>query len=509
MTFFKNISIKSKLILIQVATGMVAVLICCIIFVYNDITTFKNSLISNKYSIAEIVGENSIAPLVFNDKDAANKILLHFNDNTSILNAVILDKRGKEFARYNKKGEETFPFVIPNGTASVIRKFFEQKFIVSYQIFQKKVFIGTVILRAEITNLNTIIYNYIKIAILVLIVGVLSAFIISTFFQRLITKRLLSLVATTKEVIETGNYSIRCSLNGTDEIKALSEGFNNMLGQIEKNERTLKENNIDLERRVKERTLELETVNKVLLIKSEELIGSNKELEQFAYVASHDLQEPLRTINNYVGLLVKTYSGKKNEDTELYFTFILTATSKMQNLIKDLLDFSRVGRNMSFAAVDCNKILKEAIADLDLSIKESNAKITSAILPVLSGNETELKRLFLNLISNAIKFHKKNGIPEIAITVEAKDTEYLFAIKDNGIGIEEQYIPKLFIIFQRLHKVEEYPGTGIGLATCKKIVTLHNGKIWLESKLGEGSTFYFTLPKGNNLKHNGTHATAI
>ena len=169
----------------------------------------------------------------------------------------------------------------------------------------------------------------------------------------------------------------------------------------------------------------------------------------------------------------------------------------MQNLIKDLLDFSRVGRNMSVAVVDCNKILKEILADLDLSIQESNAKITSDLLPVLSGNETELKRLFLNLISNAIKFRPKDRTPEIAITVEAKDTEYLFAIKDNGIGIKEQFIPKLFVIFQRLNRVEEYPGTGIGLATCKKIVTLHNGKIWIESKWGEGTTFYFTLPKEN------------
>lgn len=225
------------------------------------------------------------------------------------------------------------------------------------------------------------------------------------------------------------------------------------------------------------------------------LQNANKELEQFAYVSSHDLQEPLQTISNFVGLLEKTYSGKTDDDTKLYFKFILTATTKMQNLIKDLLDYSRVGKSITFTTIDCNKILKDVIADLELFIKESHAKITSAHLPVLKGNETELKRLFQNLISNAIKFRKKNVIPEINITVENKETEYLFAVKDNGIGIEEQHINKLFIIFQRLHSVEEYSGTGIGLATCKKIITLHKGKIWAESKLGEGSTFYFTLPK--------------
>ena len=230
---------------------------------------------------------------------------------------------------------------------------------------------------------------------------------------------------------------------------------------------------------------------------SEELARSNQDLEQFAYVASHDLQEPLRTIDNFVGLLDKKYSKQTDKETTQYFKFIVNATSKMQNLIKDLLEFSRVGKNMLFTIVDCNKVLQEVIADLDISIKESNAKIITATLPVLQGNETELKRLFQNLISNAIKFHKKNVFPEISITVEEKEKEYLFAIKDNGIGIEEKYMNKLFIIFQRLHSAEEYPGTGIGLATCKKIVTMHGGKIWLESKVGEGSTFYFTLPKKN------------
>lgn len=496
MAFFQNISIKNKLILIQVATGTIAVLICCIIFVYNDITTFKKSSVSNKYSLAEIVGENSIAPLEFNDRIAANEILLNFKRNPTILNAALLDKEGKQFARYDKMGEENFAFPIPDTTSARMNRFFDRKFIVSYQILQDKELIGTVMLRSEITDFYTIIYNYIKTALIVLMVIVLLAFFISNLFQRLITRRLLSLVAKTKEVTDTGNYSIRSSLNGKDEIGVLSEGFNTMLGQIEKAEKTLKESNIDLEKRVKERTLELEKANKSLLLKSEELSASNQELEQFAYVASHDLQEPLRSITNFVGLLEKK-SGDKNKDTELYFKFILTATSKMQSLIKDLLDFSRVGRNMSFTQVDCNQILKETIVDLDLSIQESQAKITSDFLPVLPGNGTELKRLFLNLISNAIKFRTKERTPEIAITVEEKVSEYLFAIKDNGIGIKEQYIPKLFVIFQRLNKAEDYSGTGIGLATCKKIVNQHNGKIWIESKWGEGTTFYFTLPKEN------------
>ena len=472
MSGFKNISISNKLIIIQVTTAFMAVLICCVIFVINDIKIFKTSQVRNKNSIAEIVAVNSVSPLLFNDQDAANKILLNLNSNPSILNAAILNKTGKEFARYSQKGEESFSFTKLDETALITPQFDGKEFLVSYKIFQEKEFLGTVILRAELTDLNNIISNYLKVAGLVLVAGLLAALVISMFLQRVITNRLLSLVSKTKEVTETGNYSGWILSEGKDEIAILSREFNNMLEQIEKTQNALKESNTDLEKRVQERT---------------------KELEQFVYVASHDLQEPLRTISNFVGLIEEEYAGKLDKGMDQYLRFIVTAARKMRNLIKDLLDFSRIGREITFAAVDCNEILNEVTAELGISIKESNTKITSSILPVLNGNEIELKQLFQNLISNAIKFLKKNVTPEIEITVEEKATEYLFAVRDNGIGIDEQYKDRIFIIFQRLHTVAEYPGTGIGLATCKKIVARHNGKIWIESKLGEGSTFYFTI----------------
>ncbi len=228
---------------------------------------------------------------------------------------------------------------------------------------------------------------------------------------------------------------------------------------------------------------------------SVELKRKNKELEQFAYVASHDLQEPLRTISNFVGLIEEKYSETNDVDTEQHLKFIVNASTKMQNLIKELLQLSRIGTNISFSTIDCNNIVDDVITDLEVSMNESNAQIRTSQLPVLEGNEMELKRLFLNLISNAIKFRKEDITPVIEIAVEERNTEWLFSIKDNGIGIEEKYQEKIFIIFQRLHAVDMYGGTVIGLASCKKIVSLHDGKIWIESSLGEGSTFYFTISK--------------
>jgi PAS domain S-box-containing protein len=243
----------------------------------------------------------------------------------------------------------------------------------------------------------------------------------------------------------------------------------------------VREANINLEKKVRLRTAELER--------------KNKELEQFAYVASHDLQEPLRTTTSFVELFRKKYKGKIDERADKYLDFIVQATDRMKVLIKDLLDYSRIGRKTELQKVDCNIILSEVLADLNKAIKDVHAEIISDQLPVIKGYPTELKQLFQNLISNALKFRKIDVNPLINISAEKNNEHWTFSFKDNGIGIEERYYEKIFIIFQRLHTRNEFEGSGIGLSHCKKIVELHGGKIWVESRIGEGSTFYFTIPE--------------
>lgn len=227
---------------------------------------------------------------------------------------------------------------------------------------------------------------------------------------------------------------------------------------------------------------------------NKELERKNKELEQFAYVASHDMQEPLRTTSSFVELLQQQYKGKLDEKADKYLTFIAQSSDRMKVLIKDLLDYSRIGRKKELTMIDCTILLGEVIADLDVAIKESKAEIKTDPLPVIPGYSTEFKQLFQNLIINAIKFRKKTIAPQINISVQKTGEYWQFAVKDNGIGIEEQHNNRIFEIFQRLHTRNEYEGSGIGLAHCKKIVELHGGKIWIESIPGEGTAFYFTIP---------------
>ncbi|MGB9978408.1 PAS domain S-box protein [Methanobacterium sp.] len=244
---------------------------------------------------------------------------------------------------------------------------------------------------------------------------------------------------------------------------------------------------------------ERKKAEKMLKLKLEELARSNAELEQFAYVSSHDLQEPLRMIGSYLQLLQRRYHGELDDKADKYIDFAVDGASRMQNLINDLLEFSRVTtRAREFESTDCEFILNQALFNLEISIKESEAVISNDHLPTLMADSTQLTQVFQNLISNAIKFRSEKT-PEINISAREKGDEWIFSIADNGIGIDPKHSERIFEVFKRLHKRREYPGTGIGLSICKKIVERHGGHIWVESEIDKGSVFYFTLP--NSIKN--------
>jgi PAS domain S-box-containing protein len=223
-----------------------------------------------------------------------------------------------------------------------------------------------------------------------------------------------------------------------------------------------------------------------------ELDRKNKELEQFTYIASHDLQEPLRTISSFNALFRETYASQLDSDAML---FIDQAAARMTDLIHGLLDYSRIGVKKDITPINCNQVVADIEMDFFQLIDETGTRLYYDTLPVIKGFHTEIRQIFQNIISNAIKYRSDSRSPEIYITSAEDDLKWVFKISDNGIGMDPKYIHKIFLIFQRLHTRDEYEGSGIGLANCKKIAELHKGDIWVESVPGFGSDFYFSIFK--------------
>ncbi|MVM37588.1 two-component sensor histidine kinase [Spirosoma sp. HMF3257] len=226
-----------------------------------------------------------------------------------------------------------------------------------------------------------------------------------------------------------------------------------------------------------------------------ELTRSNEELQQFAYVASHDLQSPLKTISNYLNLLNMKYGSQLPADAHKLVETSTNAAERMRVLINDLLDFSRVGNEVAFTPVDLNQLVAEILEEQQAEIRASDATIDVGPLPTMMAHYTDFKQVFQNLISNGLKYRRSTVAPHIQIRAIDEVNQFCFSITDNGIGIERQYFERVFQIFQRLHGRNEFSGTGIGLATCKKVVDIYGGHIWIESTVGVGTTFYFTIPK--------------
>ncbi len=264
--------------------------------------------------------------------------------------------------------------------------------------------------------------------------------------------------------------------------------------QLQQTNQALVESKADLEIKVSDRTKELEVVNQQLLKLNRELTSSNQELEQFAYIVSHDLREPLRMVTSFTQLLGQRYSDHLDAEADRIIGFAMDGAIRMKELIDDLLEYSRVGNNGKILElVNTEETLDIALSNLYLTLRETNVEIVREALPEVVGDKTMLIQLWQNLIANAIKYRAKES-PKIEIGATLELGQYLFWIQDNGIGIDPKHSNRIFQIFQRLHTRQEYPGTGTGLAICHKIIERHGSKIWVESELGQGATFYFTLP---------------
>jgi len=283
--------------------------------------------------------------------------------------------------------------------------------------------------------------------------------------------------------LASGDLSARSGLATGGELGELASVFDRMAESLEAQRATIA-------RDITER----QQAEDALIRQSQELARSNAELEQFASVASHDLQEPLRMVASYTQLLAKRYKGKLDADAEEFIRYAVDGATRMQRLIQDLLTFSRAGsRRIEPAPTDCEAVLDQALMSLKTAVEETGALITRDPLPTIKADALQLVQLFQNIIGNAIRY-RTDDRPRIHTSADLENHEWVFSVHDNGIGIDPKYADRIFEVFERLHSEAEYPGTGIGLAICKKIVDRHEGRIWVESELGKGATFFFTIP---------------
>jgi signal transduction histidine kinase len=465
MSGFKNLSIKNKLIIIQTATAFIVALICCIFFVLNDIRTFKDSGKRKMYSLARIVGENTIPTLVFLDPDAATQILSKLNKEPDITEAIVLDKNGNLFARYAR--EHPPKNAAPSGTEILTA---------NYKLYQENEFLGMVSLHAQLNDLDTIVAGYIKVAALVLLAAIIASLIISLFLQRSIVYRLLRLVTKTKEVAKTGNYSLRVAGSGNDEIGILAGSFNTMLEQIEKMDKFLKR------------------TNEALKDYSTSLERTNRELEEFAYISSHDMKSPITSLHGILALMQQK-EAIKPEHNHL-FNLAINSVRQMQKNINALNEIIAFRKTLKIERQQID--LNEALEEVKLRILDQIVTDQVVIKADFSGSRyvnypaVHLKSIFQNLLTNAIKY-KQEGKPAIIdINTTREENFVVLEVKDNGMGIDiERFKDKLFGLFQRFHTHTE--GTGIGLHMIHSIVESYGGKIYVDSEVDKGTTFKIYL----------------
>jgi signal transduction histidine kinase len=494
--WFKDISIKRKLTVIVMATSAAALLMAGAATIIYERVTFPRNLAQHLASLADVVGNNSAAAILFNDETAAAEHLQALQATPNITMAQVYRKDGSVLAIYVRVGEP-MTTLFPAETGVSQETIAAEHVDIFRPIFVGAERVGGIGLRSDLTEVKVRLGAYAQTWLAVLFVSLLGALGVAAVLQRVVSLPILNLAGIARSISNEHDYSQRAVKETGDEIGALVDDFNEMLSQIEARDGALTQAQGELEKRIRDLQREIadrQRAEQGLAEKTVELQRSNAELEQFAYVASHDLQEPLRMITGYTQLLAKRYHDKLDETAAEFIGYAVDGAKRMQGLINDLLAYSRVGtRGNPFAWAQCDKILSDTIVSMKVAIEESGATVTCDPLPTVLCDEGQLGQLFQNLLGNGIKYHD-SGAPRIHINSRRQGAHWLFSVKDNGIGIERQYHERIFTIFQRLHNKEQYAGSGIGLAICKKIVERHGGKIWVESELGKGSTFYFALP---------------
>ena len=477
---FKDVPIQKKLIRVILITSGAVLLLTCSAFYAYEFLTFRKTIVNQLTTLGKIIAANSTAALAFESKDEADQILAALSAEPHVVAAGLYTEDGKLFSRYpGSLKVSQFPKDIKKTGF-----FFQQSYIVGYlPVKEGDRWLGTLYLRSDMKAISQRFTLYGGIVVLVLILSSLLAYLLTERLQRRISDPILSLAETAKAISNRQDYSVRATKLGNDELGLLTDAFNQMLTRIEEQSQEIISFNQQLEQKVNSRTIQLE--------------AANQELEAFSYSVSHDLRAPLRAVHGYAQILEEDYNAVLDDEARRLIGVIQQNAKQMGMLIDDLLAFSRLGRKeLTKNLVPMTELVESTVADIKKNAPY-NAQIIIHPLHTVFADRSLLSQVFINLLSNAIKYSSATEKPVIEVRSYQENEHIIVEVKDNGAGFDNQYVHKLFGVFQRLHSSEEFEGTGVGLALVKRIITKHGGTVWAHGELNKGASFFFSLPEEN------------
>jgi signal transduction histidine kinase len=481
MLTFRNLSMQWKLLWMNMLASGVALLLICTAFALYDRVTFREVMVRQLTAPAEIVSSNSASALLFDDADAATETLAALRAEPRIIAAGIYRIDGQRFAIYDRQAPAGATMLPAQLDALADGHRFEHEHLVLFRpIVGGGQTIGTVYILADLHELQQRLTRYLSIAGMVGLASFALALWISSLFQRRISGPLVQLAQATRSVSAQRDYTVRVPVNSRDELGLLGEAFNEMLTQIQWRDAALQQAHDELEQRVIERTAQLE--------------AANHELEAFSYSVSHDLRAPLRAINGFARILLEEHALHLQDEAQEYCQLIRDNAQHMGQLIDDLLTFARLSRQpLTKQPVAPADLVRQTLSELRVMQRERRIGFTMGDLPPCQADPALLKQVFVNLLANALKFTSRREVAAIEVGCREERGEHVYFVKDNGVGFNMAYVDKLFGVFQRLHRADEYEGTGVGLAIVQRIIHRHGGRIWAEAAVDQGATFSFTL----------------
>lgn len=458
-------------------SGVVLLVMSITFFIYGY-HSFRKSSREKLSAIGKIICENSTAALAFDNHRDAREILSALKADPHVVAAVLYDTNGKLFVQYPSELDMQD---IPAKPGPEGYRFVHSRLEGFQPVVMESRRLGTLYMQSDLGDMYEKFRGYAIITILVVILSLSLAWMLTRFLQKSISQPILALAGTARTISDQKDYSVRAVKRGNDELGALTDAFNDMLVQIEGQNLALNGFNHKLEQKVRDRTVQLETLN--------------KELEAFSYSISHDLRAPLRGIIGFVTILEEDYTSKLDDEAKRITGVIKNNTLKMGHLIDDLLTFARMGRkDIEKTVISTSAIVGEVIRDIVPEDKNGHIQWVISPMPDVMGDINAMRQVWINLISNAVKYSANKEAPRIEIGFTALEGENIFFVKDNGVGFDEKYKDKLFKVFQRLHSADDFEGTGVGLAIVEKIVSKHGGRVWAKAEVSKGACFYFSLP---------------